>query len=255
MNSIIKASNNPDHSTGLINVFSQLADIMKRKGEPFKSRAYQKVAETIELYGEPLTDPVTQLKGKRGVGEAALKKITEFVEKGTIALLERELKNPVNTLTLIHGVGPAAAEKLVSQGIDNVQDLRVAVEADPTVLNDVQKLGLRYYDEIQMRIPREEIDTVSQYMTSVFASVPNAKFDIVGSYRRGATNSGDIDVIVTNEDPTSKDPSVLVKAMDQMISDGYIVDILSRGKTKSMVMATVEGGTPRRVDFMYSPPA
>ena len=255
MNSIIKTSNNPDHSAGLINVFSQLADIMKRKGEPFKSRAYQKVAETIELYDEPLTDPVTQLKGKRGVGNAALKKINEFMEKGTIALLERELKNPVNTLTLVHGIGPTAAEKLVSRGIDSIQDLRVAVEADPTVLNDVQKLGLRYYDEIQMRIPREEIDTVAQYMTSVFTGIPNAKFEIVGSYRRGATNSGDIDVIVTNQDSVSKDPSILVKAMDQMITDGYIVDILSRGKTKSMVVAAVDGGTPRRVDFMYSPPA
>ena len=255
MNLSNQISNNPDYSTGLINVFAQLADIMKRKGEPFKSRAYQKVAETIELHDGPLDAPVAQLKGKRGVGEAAMKKITEFVEKGTIALLERELKNPVNTLTLIHGVGPAAADKLVSRGIDSIQDLRVAVETDPTILNDVQKLGLRYHDEIQMRIPREEIDTVAQYMVSVFASVPNAKFEIVGSYRRGTTNSGDIDVIVTNDDPMSKDPSVLVAAMDRMITDGYIVDILSRGKTKSMVVAVVEGGTPRRVDFMYSPPA
>lgn len=104
-----------------------------------------------------------------------MKKIGEFVEKGTIAFLERELKNPVNTLTMIHGVGPAAAEKLVSRGVNSVQDLRAAVENDPTILNDVQKLGLRYHDEIQMRIPREEIGTVVEYMTSVFASVPNAK--------------------------------------------------------------------------------
>ena len=254
MNSSNQTSIKHDHSTGLINVFSQLADIMKRKGEPFKSRAYQKVAETIELYDGPLDDPATQLKGKRGVGEAAIKKINEFVEKGTIALLERELNNPVNTLTLVHGIGPTAAEKLVSRGIGSIQDLRVAVETEPTILNDVQKLGLQYYDEIQMRIPREEIDAVAEYMGSVFSSVPNSKFEIVGSYRRGATNSGDIDVIVTNEDPSSKDPSVLVTAMDKMITDEYVVDILSRGKTKSMVMAKVPGGTPRRVDFMYSPP-
>lgn len=241
-----------DKKIELANIFEQLADIMKRKGEPFKSRAYQKVVETIQLHDGPLVDPVNQLEGMRGIGPAAMKKIKEFTKEGTISLLERELSNPVNTLTLIHGVGPVAAEILVSQGIGGVQDLREAVERDTTILNDVQKLGLMYYDDIQIRIPREEIDVVAEYMRDVFASIPNAKFEIVGSYRRGATNSGDIDVIVTNRD--SKDPSVLVTAMDRMINEGYIVDIFSRGKTKSMVVAAISGGTPRRVDFMYSPP-
>jgi len=50
-------TNITDYRGGLVAVFSQLADIMKRKGDPFKSRAYQKVAETIEMYDGVLDNP------------------------------------------------------------------------------------------------------------------------------------------------------------------------------------------------------
>merc|ERR1712093_647789 len=55
-----------------------------------------------------------------------------------------------------------------------------------------------------------------------------SRFEIVGSYRRGAANSGDI---------------------------GIILEILTKGKTKSMAIGKLPGQTPRRVDFMYASPA
>ena len=46
---------------------------------------------------------------------------------------------------------------------------------------------------------KQEFDNL---FSDIFKSVApvNSKFEIVGSYRRGAKNSGDIDIIITNKD-------------------------------------------------------
>ena len=76
------------------------------------------------------------------------------------------------------------------------------------------------------------------------------EFDIVGSYRRGATTSGDIDIIMTSE-PAYKDH--FKACMDRFIQDKVLVELLSRGPTKSLTIARL---TPyhvaRRLDFMYT---
>ena len=244
----------PDHAPKLISIFDELSDIMKRKGELFKYRAYQKAIEGIMLVKEPLSNPIEQLKGISGIGPVISKKISEYMnsDDGLIKILRVERANPVNLLTTIHGIGPKKADELVKSGIESILQLRQSLETNPSILNDIQKMGLKYYDATQRRIPRDEIDLVDEYIHSVVGNIPNIKHEIVGSYRRGATNSGDIDIILTNTDTT--DPSVMVRLMDKMIDDGFIIDILSRGKTKSMVMAGLPNYPPRRVDFMYSKP-
>ena len=70
----------------------------------------------------------------------------------------------------------------------------------------------------------------------------------MGSYRRGAINSGDIDIIITSDDR-----SVFNRVIDSLISKKMIVEVLSRGDTKCLVIAKL---TPRskarRVDFMFT---
>ena len=58
-----------------------------------------------------------------------------------------------------------------------------------------------------LRIPRDEIVQFESLFKNEFAKISNkysgANFEIVGSYRRGAKTSGDIDVIVTSENDSS----------------------------------------------------
>ncbi len=56
-----------------------------------------------------------------------------------------------------------------------------------------------------MRIPRVEMERHAVILTSTFASAVKAshprrgdEMTIAGSYRRGASSSGDIDVLITN---------------------------------------------------------
>jgi NAD-dependent DNA ligase len=78
------------------------------------------------------------------------------------------------------------------------------------------------------------------------------KFEIVGSFRRGANTSGDIDIIISN---SSNDNTILNKFITQLQKDRILIEILSKGKVKSLTIGQLNvESTPRRIDFMYSPP-
>ncbi len=230
-----------------IELMEKLADIMSRQGETFRSRAYQKAQETIMAYPDDISDP-EMLKGKPAIGETIMEKLKEFVSTGTLKLLEREKNNPINILTDVYGIGPKKAEELVKSGIRSIDDLRKNL----SLLNDIQIVGLKYYEDILKRIPRAEIDAYSSVFAQIFGSVSSneAKYEIVGSYRRGAETSGDIDVIIT-----SNRPEIFKKFIDLLIKEKIIVEVLSRGPTKCLVITRLSPtDVARRVDFLYTSP-
>jgi len=232
----------------LIDIMEELADIMMRQGEPFKSRAYKKASETIMSYPDEITD-VKQLKNQPGIGKTIMDKLEEFQKTGTLRVLERERKNPMNLFTKIYGVGPKKAKQLIEQGITTIDQLK----ENEGKLNDTQKIGLKYYEPLQQRIPRDEIVEFEKVFEKIFKEVTpkGSKFEIVGSYRREAKNSGDIDVIITNEE---NNIDSFNKFLDALIKDGIVIEVLTRGKTKSLTIGEIKNSIPRRIDFLYTPP-
>ena len=180
-----------------------------------------------------------------------MNKLTEYVETGTLKVLERERQNPIIILSKIYGIGPKKAKELVDEGITSIEALR---KVQDKKLNAKQKLGLKYFEDIEKRIPRNEIDEYKNKLNDVFAKCTpsGSTFEIVGSYRRGATDSGDIDIIITN---SKNDANSFTNFVDALIKNKMIVEVLSRGQSKSMTIMQLASTNPfRRVDFMYSPP-
>ena len=234
-----------------VKVLEELADITLRQGEPFKAKAYQKAQETIMTYEGDIYS-LDQIKDLPGIGKTITSKLEEYVQTGTIRFLERERANPMNLLTKVYGIGPKKASELIKEGITTIADLR----AHPELLNEVQRTGLKYFESIETRIPRGEIDQYKMLLSSIFQETtpPGSTMEIVGSYRRGAQNSGDIDIIITNQ---ANDTSVMKTFMDRLIRDNIVIEVLSRGKTKSLTIARlpVNESVPRRVDFLYTSPS
>jgi DNA ligase (NAD+) len=237
-----------------IDLMEKLNGIMLKQGEPFRARAYQKAQETIMSYPDDIISP-NQLKGKPNIGSTILEKLNEYVNTGTLRVLEREKTNPINILGDIYGVGPKKAQELVVAGIKTIDELRARQNE---LLNDIQKVGLKYYEQIQERIPRTEIEEFEKIFRENFKNVskgfPDANFEIVGSYRRGAQTSGDIDIIITG-----KTGVVYKNFVDELLKTGIILEILSRGPSKTLVIAELPGTTEhkriaRRIDFLYAPP-
>ena len=232
----------------LSDLMGKLATIMAKKGEQFKARAYKKAEETIMSFNTDITD-IEQLKGKPGIGETIMEKLKEYMETGKLKLIERELENPENILTDVYGIGPKKAKDLVGKGIKSISELR---EKQGEVLNDIQKIGLKYYEDILERIPRSEIDEYNEIFQESFNKVreQDSEYEIVGSYRRGLKTSGDIDVIIT-----SINYQMFSNFLDNLIEKKIIIEVLSRGKTKCLVITKIPNSKyARRVDFLYTTP-
>ena len=238
-----------------IDLMEQLSNIMLKQGEPFRARAYQKAQETIMSHPGDIQSP-DDLNGKPNIGATIMEKLNEYVKTGTLQVLEREKNNPVNILGEVYGIGPKKAKELVDKGITTIEALRANQD---TLLNETQKVGLKYYEDILKRIPRSEIEEYKSLFNTEFLKQTHnthnthnidAKFEIVGSYRRGAESSGDIDVIIT-----SSNHHVFTQFVDSLIKTGVIQEVLSRGPTKCLVIAKLPGyAISRRVDFLYTTP-
>jgi len=60
-------------------------------------------------------------------------------------------------LAKVWGVGPQAAQKLYSKGIKTIEQLRKKED----LLTSMQKIGLKYFEDFEERIPRAEATEIS----------------------------------------------------------------------------------------------
>lgn len=92
-----------------------------------------------------------------GIGDKIGKKIDEFIKTGKLEKLEKiradDTTKAIQELTRVSGIGPAVARKLVEDGVASVEGLKKVQER----LNHHQKIGLKYLEQFEKRIPRDEM--------------------------------------------------------------------------------------------------
>ena len=236
-------------------MLEELRDIMQRRGDAMRAKAYENATTQIMLLKKDIVDPKKDLKDVQGIGKTITEKIDTFLKTGTLEILERERVNPVNIFTKVYGIGPKKAEELVKNNITTIDEVRENLN----MLNDKQKIGIKYYNDILQRIPRSEIDDFYIKLSLIFEEFKSngSRFEICGSYRRECNDSGDIDVIITND---NNDSNVFGQLLDWLKYEKYIIDdgFLSRGDIKSLTIMDIypekENTIKRRVDFFYTPP-
>lgn len=69
-------------------------------------------------------------------------------------------------------------------------------------LNRDQQIGLKYYDEFQLKMPRSEVEAIAAIVTEHGRRITDSELEciIVGGYRRGKDESGDVDLILSHRD-------------------------------------------------------
>ena len=220
----------------------------------FKARAYGNAINSLKMVTDDseLTDE--NLMKMNGVGQSLLTKIKEIMSTGTCSLYEKikDYKDPKKVFEDIHAVGPKKAKELVDMGFKTIDELRNAPNVN-NILNDKQKIGLQFYDDILARIPRGEIVSHEEILKSMLKKVdPNAELTIAGSYRRGKSESGDIDVLLK-----SKDKKTYKKFIEILTDIKYLhPDHLAVGPKKYNGLAKLPNCLiHRRIDIMYTTPA
>ena len=258
--------------TEFMKVLNELSIIMKNKGETFRSLAYIKAINELKKYmsspNATSINSATELKSLNlpNIGKTILEKYEEFLKTGTLEAVEKEKTNPVNIFTNIYGIGHVKANELVNTKnivtLDQLRERQNELQENKLpLLNSKQQIGLKYYNDLLKRIPRTEIDEYKELFVTNFRETilenneleENHKFEIVGSYRRKAESSGDIDLICTSY---NNNKQVFVKFIEKLHSKKILLEILSSGETKSLTIGkllTNAKAIPRRLDFLYAP--
>lgn len=94
-------------------------------------------------------------------------------------------------------------------------------------LTRVQQIGLKYYDELLLKIPRSEVESIAATIQASARELdPGYQMTIVGGYRRGKNQSGDVDVILSH--PSEDKTDMLVKKIAlRLEKGGHIKWVLS----------------------------
>ena len=245
-----------DYKPAIIDALTVLMKSDQMRKEKFKVIAYQKVLRSLAAHAGPIRS-IEDLDAIEGVGTKIRAKIEEIIATGSLqAAVQAAASLPISVyddLLKVHGIGPVKARKLVEEiGIRSIEDLRTRVAADPSLLDAGQKIGLKYYEDFNARIPRDEMEEHEDALLK--AKPTNMKIELVGSFRRGAESSGDIDALI-NFPWTKSDTDAIMHFhayVKKLVDTGYITDILAIGNHKCMAVCTV-GAKYRRLDLLLTP--
>lgn len=237
-------------------IIGELHDLAELAGKSsHRWYAYMAAARSIGDLQYSLRDAVAA--GRRPkisrVGDKIWHAIIEYYKTGTTsARREMEIRaEGRRALMGVKGVGEITADEWIAAGVTTLAELRRAVASGKIVLTDEQRLGLQYYDDLQLRIPHSE---VTQIFGEIRAMAPDAHMECVGSYRRGLPDSGDVDIVV-RKDAASAGVTAAIAA--RRCGDKPIhgcTETLSRGRSR--VSFLYRGWVyMRQVDLLYVPPA
>ena len=172
-------------------------------------------------------------------------KVAEVLETGSLASAEALKADPTKDILKlfqgIYGIGAVRAKQLVELGMNSLEDLRKY----PELLNEKQTAGLKYYEPLRERIPRDEMVAHESLLLSNLST--GITGSLAGSYRRGKESSGDIDLLLRGGDASHLNWLVI-----HLTTTGYILETLAHGDKKFMGICCLEGGIPRRIDILVT---
>ena len=245
-------------------------EISKEKDTKIKKQLeirLSKINNLIKIINEY---PYKIIEGKQishieGVGIKSVQKVDEILSKGYLSdviMNDDDIKNQkyIENLKKVFGIGDDLATKLVDKGIKNITQLKKAYKNGEIKLNHKVELGLKYYSNKINKIPRSEIDEINELFNDIIPTIDkNLNYIICGSYRRGKSESNDIDIllyntkIITNED-INRNKNFLKLLIKKLKEINFIIDdILPNYNILYEGYCKLDNNPVRRIDIKYIP--
>lgn len=241
----------------LINALHELQEFAKITHQSYKEKAYKRVILEIKRLTYPITtlnvEDVLRSHKIPGVGDSLAAKIKEFIFTGRIKELDflrnDERVKSYQELGKITGVGPATIERWMSMGITTLSAVRNASDSGKITLNNMQKYGLEYYNDLCERILRNEVTEIGNAIKKILTRIdPIIIFTIAGSYRRGSETSGDIDILVSNRERFNNNLFKLL--IDELQKDNNFIITLSSGESRVTFLYRGPYNKVRQIDIL-----
>ena len=221
----------------------EIADLLELKGEnPFKIRAYRNAADVVSHAAEAVSAlDEAALRGWNGIGKDLAGRIREIALTGDCGI-RRELLTefPATLLDVLRlqGVGPKTVAVLYKElRIKSLDDLAAAAKAGR--IRGVKGMGskkeqliLQAIEERQRFAGRHLLSRATEMADALVAYLkehaPAADITTVGSVRRGAETSGDLDLLASGADTSLADAFTRFPQVER---------VLANGGTKASVLA------------------
>ena len=250
-------SANPNART--IEVLQQMADYYERDNDHWRLTAYRRAIAALRKEDRKITTEEEAI-AIPSIGQRLAAKIEEIVWTKKLRRLDNTNLDPnaevLQLFMAIYGVGLKQATKWIGQGHRSIPEL-----LEKAHLTKNQKIGIAHYEDFKARIPRAEMDRHDRYVRETCRKIDDTlQVTIGGSYRRGAADSGDVDIIVTKPDATGGNLRTIVldRVIPELFDKGYLkVGLATTDKvdgSKWHGAAALPGTTVwRRIDFLLVP--
>lgn len=224
--------------------FEEMADLLELSGEnAFRIRAYRNGAKAIADLGDSVAQWIhdgMDLTQVDGIGATLADKSKTLVETGMLPQLEKlrsEVPPTLRNIMGIPGVGAKKAMKLFQElAIRDLPSLRAACEAGLVAQlkgfgEKTQKSILQNMEIAEKAAQRLLMDSAESLVTIIREHMNKCeavnRLEFAGSYRRGKESVGDLDLLVTSENPEA--------VMDHFSKLSQIQEIIQRGETKMSI--------------------
>ena len=235
----------PVHNVEIADIFEEIADLLEIEDDnPFRIRAYRNAARTIRSLGrdvQALIEKGEDLTRLSGIGKDLAGQIQEVIDTGTthtLRALKQEIPGGLADLLKIPGLGPKRVgiiyDELDIKSTDELYQAackgrlrslkgfgaKIEVKVRTAIEAHLQKKGRR----IKLATAAEYAEPLIEYL----AQTPGVLQAVVaGSYRRCKETVGDLDILVTAQEPGA--------VMDEFIGYDEVADVVSKGDTRSTV--------------------
>ncbi|MDA8364392.1 MAG: DNA polymerase/3'-5' exonuclease PolX [Gammaproteobacteria bacterium] len=235
----------PIHNADIAATFNAIADILEIQGEnPFRVRAYRNAARTIGELGKEISDLAKEgmdLTELPGIGRDLAAKIHEILETGRCSALERlrrQVPASVTELMRLPGLGPKRVKALWHDlGVQTAEQLDRA--ARDGRLRELAGFGPKTEQRILEAVgthrdatARLKLAVAGQYASALVRFLRTIagvrEVMVAGSFRRMKETVGDLDILVTADDPSS--------VIAGFAGYDEVGEVLSKGRTRSTVV-------------------
>jgi DNA polymerase (family X) len=234
----------PVENAEVARLLREVADLLELEGaNPFRVRAYQAAARTVEELPQPVGELIgagKQLSDLPGIGEDLAGKIEEIARTGGLSAhrqLLRKVPKGLTDIMRVRGLGPKRARALYDAlKIRSLAQLERSARAGKihelpgfgakTEANILHELDARGAEE--RRFLRPVAAQYGEALLGYLRELPGVKrAEIAGSYRRCKETVGDLDILVTCRSGTP--------AVKRFVEYPEVAEVLAQGPTKASV--------------------
>ena len=226
----VSKGENPNVRT--IEVLQHMANYYDNVRDQWRTIAYRKAITQLKKQDQKIVT-AAQAAELPWIGARLADKIEEIARTNRLRRLESTKLEPnddaLRAFLKVYGVGYAQAQRWIDLGYRSLQDLE-----RKAILTKNQKIGVDHFDDFNSRIPRSEMKRHESFVSRFISKLePRLQITVVGTYRRGAADSGDIDFIVTKADASAQIISTIMleRVIPYLFKADYLKTVLAAPST------------------------